>query len=171
MILHCFAYWKGIYTRDIEELEKEIIELNNGFTQPLKESEVNAVLRCVPKAIQKFISYEQGVRNGERKKVTKGMRDKEGYWYKNETLIERLCITEYEQSRLKTIIGIKEKYKRKNQKRTPRNEEGLTLREQQKQNTIKTVQKLYEKGYKQVEIVKELNLTKGRISQIIKELI
>ncbi|NNU78594.1 DNA-binding response regulator [Clostridium estertheticum] len=171
MILHCFAYWKGIYTRDIEELEKEVIELNNAFTEPLKECEVNAILRCVPKAIDKFIKYEQGMRNGERKKVTKGMRDKEGYWYKNETLIESLKITENEESQFKTIIGIKEKYKRKNLKRTPRNENGLTSREQQKQNTIKSIQELYKRGYKQVEIVKELNLTKGRVSQVIKKII
>lgn len=28
-------------------------------------------------------------RSGVTKKITKGMRDKGGYWYKNETLIER----------------------------------------------------------------------------------
>ena len=33
------------------------------------------------------------LRSGERKRVSKGMRDKEGYWYKNETLIDRLGIT------------------------------------------------------------------------------
>ena len=170
MILHCFAYWKGIYIRDEEELAKEVIDLNNSFREPLKESEVNSILRCIPKAIKKFIDYEQGLRSGERKKVTKGMRDKEGYWYKNETLIERLDITEHEQSILKTIIGTQEKYRRNNIKRTPRNEKGLTSREQQKQDTIKAVKELYEKGYKQVEIVKELKLTKGRVSQIIKSL-
>ncbi|WP_291704049.1 hypothetical protein [Clostridium sp.] len=34
----------------------------------------------------------------------------------------------------------------------------------------KEVEELYKKGYKQVEIVKELKLTKGRVSQIIKTL-
>jgi len=52
-ILHCYAYWKGIYTRDIEELEKEVIEFNNAFRNPLKESEVSAILRCIPKAISR----------------------------------------------------------------------------------------------------------------------
>ena len=68
------------------ELENIVIEFNNAFTEPLKETEVQAVLRCIPKAIDKFIAYEQGLRSGERKRVSKGMRDKEGYWYKNETL-------------------------------------------------------------------------------------
>lgn len=90
-------------------------------------------------------------------KVTKGLRDKGGYWYKNETLIERLNITEHEQSKLKTIIGIQEKYRRKNAKRTPRNENGLTSREQQKQNTIKSIQELKEQGFKQKEVAEQLN--------------
>lgn len=157
MILHCFAYWKGIYIRDEEELAKEVIDLNNSFKEPLKDNEVNAILRCIPKAIDKFIAYEQGIRSGERKKVTNGMRDKEGYWYKNETLIERLNITEHEQSKLKTIIGTQEKYRRKNEKRTPRNEDGLTPREQQKQDTIKAIQELKEQGFKQKEVAEQLN--------------
>ena len=104
MAVHCYAYWKGIYVRDNYELENIVIEFNNAFTEPLKETEVQAVLRCIPKAIDKFIAYEQGLRSGERKRVSKGMRDKEGYWYKNETLIDRLGITSKEQKHMKTII-------------------------------------------------------------------
>lgn len=170
MVLHCYAYWKGIYTRDIEELEKEVIELNNSFREPIKETELKAILRCIPNAIDKFIGYEQGIRSGEDKRVTKGMRDKEGYWYKNDTLIERLDITQSEQRCLKTIIGTEEKYQRKNTKRNEarRNENGLTLREQQKQDKIKAVKELHKQGYKQVEIVEKLGLTKGTVSKYIK---
>ncbi|MGL5753494.1 MAG: hypothetical protein ACRCXT_23315, partial [Paraclostridium sp.] len=82
MVIHCYAYWKGIYVRDSYELENVVMELNNAFTDPLKETEVQAILRCVPKAIDKFIAYEQGLRSGEKKRVSKGMRDKEGYWYR-----------------------------------------------------------------------------------------
>mgnify|MGYP003293300869 CR=1 FL=1 len=115
------------------ELENAVIEFNNAFTEPLKETEVQAVLRCIPKAIDKFIAYEQGLRSGERKRVSKGMRDKEGYWYKNETLIDRLGITKSEQKHMKTIIGVDEKYDRKNEKRRNkrRNEEGLTKKQQE----------------------------------------
>ena len=137
MAVHCFAYWKGIYVRDNYELENVVIEFNNAFTEPLKETEVQAVLRCIPKAIDKFIAYEQGIRSGERKRVSKGMRDKDGYWYKNETLIDRLGITKSEQKHMKTIIGIDEKYDRNNERRRNkrRNEEGLTKRQiEQKKN-------------------------------------
>lgn len=157
MVIHCFAYWRGLVVRDIEVLEKDVIDLNNSFTEPLRETQVNAVLRCIPKAIDKFIMYENDVRAGIKRRVTKGMRDKEGYWYKNETLIERLDITPEEQTHLKTIIGTKEKYKRNNMKRTPRNENGLTSREQQKQDTIKSIKELKIKGFTQKEVANKLN--------------
>lgn len=54
MILHCYAYWKGIYIKNIEDLENEVIELNNSFIDPLKATEIRAVLRYIPKAIDKF---------------------------------------------------------------------------------------------------------------------
>lgn len=170
MILHCYAYWKGIYTRDIEELEKEVIELNNSFIEPMKDTEVKAILRCIPKAIDKFIGYEQGIRSGENKRVTKGMRDKEGYWYKNDTLIERLDITRAEQRHLKTIIGTEEKYQRNNERRTPRNENGLTPREQQKQDRLNQIKELLNLGFKQSAIAKELGISRQAVSKLCKEI-
>lgn len=157
MIIHCYAYWKGIYIRDEFELESTVIELNNSFIEPLKENEIKSIVKSVGKAIDKFIEYEQGIRSGEDKRVTKGMRDKGGYWYKNETLIERLEITKSEQKYMKTIIGTDEKYKRNNKRRTPRNENGLTQREQQKQNLINQVKRLKLQGLKQKEVAKKLN--------------
>ncbi|CEP43244.1 replication protein [[Clostridium] sordellii] len=156
MALHCFAYWKGIYIRDNYELENIVIEFNNAFTEPLKETEVQAVLRCIPKAIDKFIAYEQGLRSGERKRVSKGMRDKEGYWYKNETLIDRLGITKKEQKHMKTIIGLDEKYDRNNERRRAkrRNEEGLT----KKQQELKVLQD-------KIKILKSEGLTNRIISE------
>lgn len=170
MILHCYAYWKGIYVRDIEELTNEVIELNNSFREPLKETEVKAILRCIPKAIDRFIAYEQGVRAGERKRVTKGMKDKEGYWYKNETLIERLGITEEEERKLKTIIGKRVKYDRNNEKRTPRNKEGLTPREQQKKDREIQIKELVKRGYNMNQVAKEIGINRSTISRSYKHL-
>lgn len=167
MILHCFAYWKGIYIRDEEELAKEVIDLNNSFKEPLKENEVNAILRCIPKAIDKFIAYEQGIRSGERKKVTKGMRDKEGYWYTNESLIDRLKITDQEQRQLKTIIGTKEKYRRNNLKRTPRNEEGLTKKQQELRELKEMILKLKSEGLSNIKISEKLGINKSTVGRIL----
>ena len=171
MALHCYAYWKGIYIRDTYDLENVVIEFNNAFTEPLKETEVQAVLRCIPKAIDKFISYEQGIRSGENKIVSKGMRDKQGYWYKNETLIERLGITREEQKHLKTIIGIEEKYGRNNERRRAnrRNGNGLTKREEEKQGRLSKIKELLNLGYNQSKIAKELGISRQAVSKLCKK--
>ena len=152
--------------------KRQVIEFNNAFTEPLKETEVQAVLRCIPKAIDKFIAYEQGLRSGERKRVSKGMRDKEGYWYKNETLIDRLGITSKEQKHMKTIIGLDEKYDRKNEKRRVgrRNEEGLTKREQDKKDRIEKIKVLLSKGLNQSKIAQELGISRQAVSKLCKEI-
>ena len=73
---------------------------------------------------------------------------------------------------MKTIIGLDEKYDRKNEKRRVGRikEEGLTKREEDKIKTIESIKKLYDQGYKQIEIVKALGLSKGRVSQVVKEI-
>lgn len=170
MLVHCYTYWKGIYTRDIVDLEADVIEFNNSFKEPLKDVEVQAILRCVPKAIEKFIAYEQGLRNGETKRVSKAMRDKEGYWYKNETLIERLGITLEEQRHLKTIIGTDEKYRRNNNKRTPRNENGLTKKQQEIADLKIQVIELRQEGLSIRQIAEKLGKSKGTIENVLKKI-
>ncbi|WP_278549276.1 DNA-binding response regulator [Paraclostridium bifermentans] len=171
MAIHCYAYWKGIYLRDQYELEKEVIELNNAFKEPLKDTEVKAVLRCIPKAIEKFIAYEQGLRSGEKKRVSKGMRDKEGYWYKNTTLIERLGITANEQKHMKTIIGTDEKYERNNERRRAerRNEAGLTKKQQELADFKMQVSRLKEQGLSNRAVAKELNCSEYKIRSLLKK--
>ena len=160
MLLHCYAYWIGIYVRSKEELADSVNNLNNKFKPPLKQTEVNAILRCVPKAIDKFIAYEQGIRNGEDKRVSKGMKDKAGYWYKNETLIERLGITVEEQRHLKTIIGTRVKYDRNNEKRKNkrRNENGLTPKQQELQDLKVKILELRNRKMKNKEIADKLSI-------------
>lgn len=168
-ILHCFSYWKGIYIRDAEQLLSETIGFNNKFKKPLPDNEVRSICKSVAKAIDKFIDYEQGIRSGLKKRVTKGMRDKPGYWYTNAYLIKRLAITEEEQEHLKTIIDLGEKYRRRNVKRAAsrRNENGLTARQQAKQDKIDEIKKLYSNGLTQTEIVARLGITKGTVSKYI----
>lgn len=170
MVIHCYAYWKGIIIRNEEELAEVVYELNDKFKEPLLYSEIEAVLRCIPKAIDKFIEYEQGLRNKENKRISKQMKERGGYWYKNSTLIERFGITIEEQRQLETIIGKEVKYERNNDRRKKerRNEDGLTSREQQKQDLIKKIKELKDKGFKQIEISKELGISKGTVSKYLK---
>lgn len=72
------------------------------------------------------------------------MKDKGGYWYKNSKLIDKLEITEEEQKFLQSIIVTREKYKRNNMRRTPRNENGLTAKQQELQDLKVEVLKLKE---------------------------
>ena len=154
----------NIFTITMESLTKDL-----GVTQPMKQTEVNAILRCVPKSINKFIDYEQGLRAGKVKRVSKGMRDKGGYWYKNETIIELLDITIEEQRQLKTIIGTQVKYERNNEvrKEKRRNKAGLTSRQQKKQDTIKQIKQLKEKGMNNTQIAKELNISRRYVIKIL----
>lgn len=168
-LLHCYIYWKGIYVRDDAELQEIADRFNNNFNTPLKDTEVKATVKSTKKAIEKFIDYEQGLRSGENKRVSKGMREHGGYWYTNETLINMLDITEDEQKHLKTIIGTNEKYRRNNIRRRKerRNEAGLTMREQQKKDNIKAVKELAAKGLNQSEIAKEVGLHQSNVSRIL----
>lgn len=174
MILHCYAYWIGVTTRESSKLAEAVNELNNSFTESLKQNEVDAILRCVPKAIEKFLDYEQGLRSGEVKRVSKGMRDKGGYWYKNETLIERLDITLEEQKYLKTIISTEVKYDRRrvkdreDKKERRRNEQGLTPKQQEMKELKVKVLELKEKGLSIRKIAQILDKSKGTIENILK---
>lgn len=174
MILHCYAYWIGVTTRESSKLAEVVNELNNSFTESLKQNEVDAILRCVPKAIEKFLDYEQGLRSGEVKRVSKGMRDKGGYWYKNETLIERLDITLEEQKHLKTIISTEVKYDRRrvkdreDKKERRRNEQGLTPKQQEMKDLKVKVLELKEKGLSIRKIAQILDKSKGTIENILK---
>jgi DNA-binding CsgD family transcriptional regulator len=146
-ILHLYAYWQGITVRNSQELERAVIALNESFKEPLRATEVNAVIRCIPKAIKAFLDPAAG--------------PAAGYNYKNETLIDMLAITEKEQQHLKTIIGTKEKYKRKNERRKEarRNEAGLTPRQQQAEDTATSITELRAQGLTLKEIAKEVGLT------------
>lgn len=163
MIIHCYAYWKGIYIRDIQELEEVVTELNNKFKEPLKDSEIKAILRSIPKAIESFIDYQQAKQLGQ---VYKGKQV--GYSYKNETLIDRLNITLEEQKHLKTIISKEEKYRRNNLKRTPRNENGLTNKQQELQELRIKVLELKDQGLSNVKIAEILRTNESKIRRLLK---
>ena len=175
MILHCYAYWRGLVVRDIERLEIEVHELNNSFTEPLKETEIKAICKCILKKVDMFITYENELRAGLRPRLPKGSRDKPGYWYKNKTLIEKLNITEEEQKELKTIINEKEKYRRcatekkEKQKAKRRNKDGLTPKQQELKELKIKVLELKEEGLSNRKIAKKFNLSEGTIRNILKK--
>ena len=94
-----------------------------------------------------------------------------GYWYKNETLIDRLGITSKEQKYMKTIIGLDEKYDRKNEKRRAdrRNENGLTNKQQELQDLKNKVESMKDQGYSLRSIAKDLNISLGKVQRVLKK--
>lgn len=168
-LTHLFSYWKGIYIRDDQELYNVVDEFNDKLKAPLKQTEIRAIVRSTQRAIEKFIDYEQGVRSGDKKRVSKAMRERGGYWYTNKRLIDMLDITDQEQKHLKTIISKDEKLRRQKaaKRNARRNENGLTSREQKKLDNIKAVKELSKKNLTQKQIAKELGITQQYVSSIL----
>lgn len=90
IILFLYRYYLCYFYEDEKKALEDVLELNKEFIQPLSEKEL---IRATNSAEKVFKS-----------------KDKQ-YKYKNETLIELLEISEYEQIHMKIIIG-KEEYKR-----------------------------------------------------------
>lgn len=91
IILFLYRYYLCYFYEDEQKALEDVLELNKEFIQPLSEKEL---IRATNSAEKVFKS-----------------KDKQ-YKYKNETLIELLEISEYEQTHMKIIIG-KEEYKRR----------------------------------------------------------
>lgn len=143
-----YRYFKCCYSNDTKQALKNTLEFNEKFKKPLDYKEVEKITLQAEKAYKEWILDSPS-----------GVYKRGGYNYKNETLIEKLNITEDEMMAMTTIIDPKEKNRRKKEKRKKerRNEKGLTKRQQQKQDTIREVQGLKEEGLTQKEVAKRLN--------------
>ena len=86
-----YVHRERSFYEDEQNALEDVLELNKEFIQPLSEKEVIRATRSAEKVFK--------------------AKDKQ-YKYKNETLIELLEISEYEQTHMKIIIG-KEEYKRR----------------------------------------------------------
>ena len=144
IILFLYRYYLCYFYEDEQKALEDVLELNKEFIQPLSEKEV---IRAT----------------GSAEKVFKA-KDKQ-YKYKNETLIEILEISEYEQTHMKIIIG-KEEYKRRHRVREKnryleklKSQGKLTENEKIEQRRQK-IKDLLGKGLSQKEIYTSLKLSK-----------
>ena len=132
IILFLYRYYLCYFYEDEQKDLEDVLELNNEFIQPLSEKEV---IRAT----------------GSAEKVFKA-KDKQ-YKYKNETLIEILEISEYEQTHMKVIIG-KEEYKRRDRE-YQKNKYLEKLNLEGKMTKKEELKILREKAYRQLEILKK----------------
>ena len=136
----------------VEELINITKEFNKSFREPYKIRELISVCRSVNRTVKHFQEDES-----------------KGYKFTNKYIIESLDISEQEQRKLLTIISTDEKYRRKNEKRTPRNEEGLTPKQAELKELKVKVLELKGQGLSLRNIAKELNLTLGKVQRILKK--
>lgn len=135
VILFLYRYFSACFTEDTNEALSRALELNSMFRKPLPENEVIRDTKSATRA------YENKL-----------------YKYTNAKLIEILDIDETEQRSLISIIGTKEKYRRNNERRTPRNENGLTKKQQELNDLKLKIIELKNKGVKNKDISMELKI-------------
>ncbi|MDU4912865.1 DNA-binding response regulator [Clostridium baratii] len=144
IILFLYRYYLCSFTEDIEKALNDVLELNSMFKQPLSEREVVRATRSAEKC------YLDNIKQ---------------YKYKNDTLIELLEITEYEQTHMITIIS-KNEYKRRENIRSKKNYQEqlkaqgkLTEKEKISQRREK-IKNLLGEGFTQKEIYTLMNISK-----------
>ncbi|RXI57055.1 response regulator transcription factor [Clostridium tetani] len=161
-----YRYWSSCYEGDIENALKSTLDFNKQFKEPLSIGEVEKATKSATKAYKQWL-----------KDCPTGTYSRGGYNYKNKTLIKLLNITEEEMKVLETIISNKEikrrtnirtnKYNKAKFKKMRRNELGLTKRQQEKENKIREVKELYNKGLTQKEIANKLDITDRYVRKIL----
>ena len=152
LIMFYSYHYRLINEITVEELIKVTREFNKSFKKSYSIKELISVCRSINRVVKHFQEEES-----------------KGYKFTNKYIIEALDITEQEQKKLLTIISTGEKYRRNNERRTPRNEEGLTPKQAELKELKKKVLKLKEQGLSNRAIAKELNCSEGKIRTILKK--
>ena len=144
LILFLYRYYLCSFTEDVQKALEDVLELNSMFIYPLKENEVI-----------------RATRSAERVYLDKN----KDYKYKNETLIELLEITEYEETYMSTIIS-KSEYKRRENIRVKKvyqeklKSEGKVSEKEKLSQRRAKIKDLLREGLKQKDICSQLNISK-----------
>ena len=144
IILFLYRYYLCSFTEDVQKTLEDVLELNSMFIAPLKENEVIRATRSAEKC---YLD-----------------KNKE-YKYKNDTLIELLEITEYEETKMSTIIS-KNEYKRRNNEYNKKKyqeklkEEGKLSKKEEVKVRREKIKDLLAEGLSQKEIYSLLKISK-----------
>lgn len=144
IILFLYRYYLCSFTEDVQKALEDVLELNSIFIYPLKENEV---IRATSSAEKCYLD-----------------KNKE-YKYKNDTLIDLLEITEYEETQMSTIISNRE-YKRRNNEYNKNKykekiiAEGKLLKKEEVKLRREKIKDLLAEGLSQKEIYSLLKISK-----------
>ena len=144
IILFLYRYYLCYFYEDEQRALEDVLELNKEFIHPLGEKEL---IRAT----------------GSAEKVFKS-KDKQ-YKYKNETLLDILEISDYEQTHMKIIIG-KEEYKRRHRIREKNRyveklkSQGSVSEKEKISQRRQKIKALLAEGLLQKDICNSLNISK-----------
>jgi len=169
-----YRYWSCCYTKEPEQALQQMHDFNSMFDTPRED--VERLTRSAERAYELLEKTFEAYNQLDEKPALNAYFRKAGcYIYSNKRLIELLGITQEEMKHLSTIIDTKEKNARSREYRCAwkrqehRNADGLTAREQAKQEKIQKVHELLEEGFKQKEIAEMLGIAKGTVSKYARE--
>ena len=161
-----YRYWMCCFAEDPQEALKATLELNEEFTDPLSQKEVERATRSAEKA---WASRS----NKEADKIAKEKGyPGAGYNVSNAKLIDWLHITQEEMKTLSTIINAKEKNRRRREKY--QEQEGKMSREeyrQQHKDKASIIQQAIKKhGKLSVRRLSTITgISKSTVNRILKE--
>ena len=173
----CFLYFynKLCLMVNEEAAFNDVLEYNKGFIKPLNENELKGIKQYTEKKAEEWkIAYNlkafMSRKNGEI--------NQHGLIFSNKKLIDLLEITKEEQQFMTTIIGEEEKKRRERIRQAnirrkngqAERHEYLQAQKQITEDKLSQVKELLDKGYKQKQIAEELGLSKGRVSQLVKQI-
>lgn len=138
-------------SQSFSEASKLAYSMNNSLKFPLTTEEVEAQLASI-----KVNGYKYRY---SRQKVVDQLE------------IDSAFLNPKQLEELKALFSDKVKLERFNKKRKlKREKKGPTERETKKKENYKTIKTLLQQGYKQKDIVETLNLSKGYVSKIVKQI-
>ena len=135
-----------------KEAFEETVEFNSDFENPYKPRQLRSKMNVLTKKNYKFTT----------EKIILWLNLHEDVQVNLKTIASKEVVESRKKKRLKVIS--------QERKAARRNENGLTSREQQKQNRLEEIRKLLKEGLNQSEIGRKLGITRQAVSKLKKEL-
>ncbi|MGL5649384.1 MAG: hypothetical protein ACRDDY_16200 [Clostridium sp.] len=166
-----YRYYTCLIDGNCKKAIDKMLKFNQKFSEPLP---LHEVIKATESAEKGYKAYLESLNSSDNTKVYDSelkAYNLKGYNYTNAKLIRILKVTEEEQreGNLLILISKEEKYRRNNIRRTPRNEEGLTKKQQELEELKERILELKEQGLSLRKIAEKLEITLGKVQRCIKK--
>lgn len=166
-----YRYYTCLIDGNCNKALDKMLKFNQKFSEPLP---LHEVIKATESAEKGYKAYLESLNSSENTKVYDNelkAYNLKGYNYTNAKLIKILKVTEEEQreGKLLILISKEEKYRRNNIRRTPRNEKGLTKKQQELADLKIKILELQERGMSNRAIAKDLNISEYKVRSLLKK--